>query len=54
MCQPITLETPRYYALDGKQKAPDQFDALLSPPYIDFGYGQPRTWSLGPHTSSPP
>jgi hypothetical protein len=47
MCEPITLQTLRYYALDGKQKAPDRFDPLDSLPYIDFGYGHAQDVVIG-------
>ena len=47
MCRPITLERLRYYALDGEDKDVEQFDPLVSVPYIDFGYGQAQDVVIG-------
>lgn len=47
MCEPITLESLRYYALDSKEEARDQFDPLLCLPYLDFGYGQAQDVVIG-------
>jgi hypothetical protein len=53
MCQPITLQSFRYYALAGAPPVPpDEFNPLKFAPYIDFGYGRVKEIVIGSQTQA--